>query len=171
MILFRKLSILLLMFSINTLSAQGEFEQLQPLGYVLISDIDTDSETILKNIKKSMNISMIDEYFVQLDTNEWGYKLGPIKLDIEGAGYQRKGLPLMYKDDLYIVGTIEFKSDKYRVKISNFKNSGMMGVYDPSTFLNQPKRRENPNRVKYPTILDHSIVKLFETFDVSDDSW
>ena len=171
MILFRKLSVLLLLFSINTLSAQGEFEQLQPLGYVLISDINTDSETILKNIKKSMNISMIDEYFVQLDTNEWGYKLGPIKLDIEGAGYQRKGLPLMYKDDLYIVGTIEFKSDKYRVKISNFSNYGIMGVYDPSTFLYQPKRRENPNRIKYPTILDHSIVKLFETFDVSDDSW
>ena len=71
-----------------------------------------------------MNISMIDEYFVQLDTNEWGYKLGPIKLDIEGAGYQRKGLPLMYKDDLYIVGTIEFKSDKYRVKISILKTLG-----------------------------------------------
>ena len=36
-----------------------------------------------------MNISLIDEYFVQLDTNEWGYKLGPIKLDIEGSDYKR----------------------------------------------------------------------------------
>lgn len=171
MILYRKLSILLLLLSINTLSAQGEFEQLQPLDYVLISDINTDSETILKNIKKSMNISMIDEYFVKLDTNEWGYHLGPIKLDIEGAGYQRKGLPLMYKDDLFLTGTIEFKEGKYRVKISNFQNSGMIGIYDPSTFLNQPKRRENPNRTRYPAILDYTIVGLFQRIDSSDEDW
>jgi len=44
--LVRKLSLLLLLFSINTLLAQSEFEQLQPLEYVLKSDIDTDSETI-----------------------------------------------------------------------------------------------------------------------------
>ena len=169
--LVRKLSLLLLLFSINTLLAQSEFEQLQPLEYVLKSDIDTDSETILKNIKKSMSISLIDAYFVQLDTNEWGYKLGPIKLDIEGAGYQRKGLPLMYKDDLYIIGTIEFKSDRYRVKILNFKNSGLMGIYDPSTFLNQPKRRENHNRTKYPAILDFTITNLFQQFDSSDEDW
>lgn len=169
--LLKSVKTLVFLIATQSLFAQGEFKTLQPLEYVLISDISTDSQTILKNIKKSMNISLISEYFVQLDSNEWGYRLGPFKLDIEGAGYQSRGLPLMYKDDHYITGTIEFKSDKFRVKISNFENSGALGIYDPSTFLKEPKRRENPNRTKYPEILDYTLTTLFQQLDSSEDDW
>ena len=166
----RVLSVLFFLFG-GTVLAQGEFKQLQPLEYVLISDIKTDSKTIIKNIKKSMNISLISEYFVELDSNEWGYRLGPFKLDIDGAGYDSRGLPLMYKDDHYITGTIAFKSDKYRVEISSFQNSGALRVYDPSTFLKEPKRRENPNRTKYPEILNYTLINIFQQLDSSEEDW
>ena len=122
---------------------------------------------------KALNRSKLTGLY-NADTNEFNFRIGPIQIDYQGAGVDRK-MPRLFRGDCFIEGVIEYNRDgyKYRVSVNSLEHVSWLNnsvMIDLSDFL---ELRNEVYHSDYFKSVDYTLTDFFQKFDVTepDDDW
>lgn len=146
------------------------FQSFEPITWKKVMTLEGYQRDHIKALNRSNQTSMYNA-----DTNEFNFRIGPLRIDYKGAGIERR-VPLLFKEYMYIEGILEYNRDgyRYRVSITNLEHVSRINntvTYDPSIMLKVPRNEKNRN--DYFKSVDYTLTEFFQSFDITDieDDW
>ena len=146
------------------------FQSLEPITWKKVMTLEGYQRDHIKALNRSKQTSMYNA-----DTNEFNFRIGPLRIDYKGAGIERR-VPLLFKESMYIDGILEYNKDgyRYRVSVTNIEHISWLNntvTYDPSVYIKVPRNEKNRN--DYFKSVDYTLTQFFQSFDITetDDDW
>lgn len=145
------------------------FQSLNPITWQKVLTLEGYPRDHIKALNRSNLTGMYNA-----DTNEFNFRIGPIQIDYQGAGIDKK-MPRWLREVCYVEGVIEYSKDgyRYRVSINSLEHVSWLNnsvLMDPSDILKL--QRNEIYRSDYFKAVDYTLTEFFQHFDtIGYEKW